>query len=242
MFRLLRSEDKSPRAGAAHGATGKWGTVVSIFYALIVLGLLVPGAVFLAGYSHWPELYAGVKGTYKEWAVWIPIAVVLSGQALLLFLSVDTSQKRLKPRAHILVSCIVTAMLCALLTFAAICSLGFAVSGDKFGDEHLNTAAQALGFWGIPWVLWGILFYLYFRNSTELTTRAVSWLLKGSVLELLVAVPSHVIVRRRHDCSAPAVTSFGIAAGIAVMLLSFGPSVLLLYKKRLDAYSTRRST
>jgi hypothetical protein len=73
------------------------------------------------------------------------------------------------------------------------------------------------------------------------TERAVSWLLKGSVLELLIAVPCHVIVRRRHDCSAPVVTSFGIVTGIAVMLLCFGPSVLLLYKKRLDAYSAHNS-
>lgn len=222
----------------------KWGIVVSIFYVLIVLCLLVPGAVFLVGgsYSQWPGFYWAVRNAYKEWSLWILIAVVLCGQILLLFLSVDTSQKRLKPRAHILVSLTVTAMLFALLTFAAICSLGLAVSGDHFGDVYLNSAAQALGFWGSLWVLWGILFYLYLRNSAELTTRAVSWLLKGSVLELLVAVPCHVIVRRRHDCSAPFVTSFGIAAGIAVMLLSFGPSVLLLYKKRLDAYSTRSST
>jgi hypothetical protein len=88
-------------------------------------------------------------------------------------------------------------------------------------------------------VLWGILFYLYLRNSLEITTRAVSWLLKGSVLELLVAVPCHILVRRRDDCSAPVATSFGIVTGIAVMLLSFGPSVLLLYKKRLDAYAAR---
>jgi hypothetical protein len=47
---------------------------------------------------------------------------------------------------------------------------------------------------------------------------ALSWLLRGSILELLVAVPCHIIVRRRHDCSAPIITSFEIVTGIAIML------------------------
>jgi hypothetical protein len=80
------------------------------------------------------------------------------------------------------------------------------------------------------------------RNSSGVINRLISWLLKGSILELLVVVPCHIIVRRRHDCSAPMVTSFGIATGIAIMLLSFGPSVLFLYKKRLDAYPPRSPT
>lgn len=94
----------------------------------------------------------------------------------------------------------------------------------------------------ILWLLWGVVFYRYARNSSDPVGKAVSWLLAGSVMELLVAVPCHVIVRRRHDCSAPTVTSFGIVTGIAIMLLSFGPSVLFLYKKRLDAYAARSST
>jgi hypothetical protein len=223
----------------------KWGILISVFYALIVLGLLVPGAVFLYGdkSSSWREFFGGVGGVYSAWLSWIPIGIVLAGQALLLFLSVDTSRKRLKPRAHILVSSSLTAILLALLTFAALLSLAAGVYGDKLDDSFFfNSEAKVVGMCGLLWLFWGILFYLYFRNSTELLTRAVTWLLRGSILELLVAIPCHVIVRRRQECSAPAATSFGIATGIAIMLLSFGPSVLLLYKKRLDAYPTRGSS
>ncbi|HTD22375.1 MAG TPA: hypothetical protein VK738_06960 [Terriglobales bacterium] len=214
----------------------KWGAVITVFYALIVVFLLAPLAVVLpslpsdtVGHINFPYLY-------KQWAVWIPIAIALISQALLLFLSVDTSWRRLKPRAHILVSCLLTATLLALLTGAAILCLLFGVSKD-----YLVNAIGALGCWAGIWVAWIIVFYLYGRNSSALITRAISWLLKGSVLELLIAVPAHVIVRRRHDCSAPVVTSFGIITGLAIMLMSFGPSVLLLYKKRLDEYATRRS-
>ena len=213
-----------------------WGIVVTVFYALTVLGLVWPGALFLAG----EDVLGGLRANYTNWFQWILIGTLVSGQALLLFLSVDTSRKRLRPRAHILVSCLTAAMLVGLLAFAAILSLAVGVFGDKILDAlPIDTPAKALGWWGCLWLFWGILFYLYFRGSPGVVTRAISWLLKGSVLELLVAVPCHIVVRHRHDCSAPIVTSFGIATGIAIMLLSFGPSVLLLYKKRLDAYSTR---
>ena len=213
----------------------KWGTVITIFYVLIVLGLFgVPLSALATG--------EGKLNPYKEWGAWIPIGIFLASQALLLFLSVDTSWRRLKPRAHILVSCLVTGMSLALLTSAAVLSIVAGASGDHL-DKTLDSIGGGgiLGCWATIWVAWTIVFYLYTRNSSTLITRATSWLLKGSILELLVAVPTHIIVRRRQDCSAPVVTSFGIATGIAIMLLSFGPSVLLLYKKRMDEYASRGS-
>jgi len=221
----------------------KWGIIITLFYALIVLGLLVPVYVFLAADDRLfsPIFYNNVIHGYEYWGVWLFLAVVLSGQAILLFLSVDTSFKRRKPRAHVAISYIAASILFSLLTFAAIFSLGIAVYGGNFGGKHADSTPQVLGFCAFLWLAWGILFYLYFRKSTNITTRLVSWLLKGSVLELLIAIPSHVIVRRRGECTAPAVTSFGIVSGIAVMLLCFGPSVLLLYKKRMDAYGARSS-
>jgi hypothetical protein len=221
----------------------KWGIIITLFYALIVVGLLIPAMVFLArDNSHFSLIfYDTEKDIYEYWVSWMYFAVVLSGQAILLFLSVETSFKHLKPRAHIAVSCIVASVLFALLTYAGICSLGAAAYSDEFLDRYWANAAQPMVFCGILWIIWGILFYLYFKNSIDVTTRLVSWLLRGSVLELLIAVPCHVIVRRREHCCAPIVTSFGIVTGIAVMLLCFGPSVLLLYKKRMDDYAAHNS-
>jgi hypothetical protein len=221
----------------------KWGIVISVFYALILLGLIVPVVVFfyIKEIHSLAEIFGGVLATYLNWVFWIPAGAILASQALLLFLSVDTSFKRLKPRAHILVSVTVGALLTALLSSAVIWSLGFAIRGDNFWKHFFDEEANLILFWGAAWVLWAILFYFYFRNSSAVVTRLISWLLKGSVLDLLIAVPCHVIVRRRHDCSAPLATSFGIATGLAIMLLSFGPSVLFLYKKRLDSYPPRPS-
>jgi hypothetical protein len=221
----------------------KWGIVIGVVYAVIVFGLLVPAGMILAGENHplWTVVSKDMIDMFGEWLAWVPVIALVAGQAILLFLSVDTSFKKLKPRAHVAVSVIVTSMLFALLAFAGLSAVGAAAYGDKFIDRYWLSAAQMFGVWAALWVLWGIAFYLYFRNSARVTTRAVSWLLKGSVLELLIAVPCHVWVRRRGDCSAPIATSFGIVTGIALMLLSFGPSVLLLYKKRLDGYSTNPS-
>jgi hypothetical protein len=217
----------------------KWGIAITAGYALILLGLILPGAVFIVGPRNNVSLWQNILDTFHDSVVWVPIGILLVGQALLLFLSVDTSFKRLKPRAHVLVSGTVAALLMAVLAAAGVWSLGFGLVGDKFGDTYLPNAGAAVVTCTALWLLWGILFYFYFRNSSAVVTRLVSWLLKGSVLELLIAVPCHIIVRRRDECSAPVFTSFGIATGLAIMLLSFGPSVLFLYKKRLDAYPPR---
>ena len=219
----------------------KWGIVISVFYAVIVVGLLAPAGLRLAMAGSDAPFFKTLGDMYTGWVVWAAIVALIGGQAILLFLSVDTSQKRLKPRTHLAVSVVAGSMLFALLAFAAISAGGAAVGGDKFLDQFWDTEMEVVWVFLAIWLVWGVLFYLYFRNSAAVTTRIVSWLLKGSVLELLIVVPCHVWVRRRGDCSAPVATSFGIVTGIAIMLLAFGPSVLLLYKKRLDSYSTNPS-
>jgi hypothetical protein len=55
------------------------------------------------------------------------------------------------------------------------------------------------------WVIWALIFHRFAKSDEpdSLLKRVTRWLLRGSILELLIAVPSHVIVRRRDDCCAP---------------------------------------
>jgi hypothetical protein len=95
-------------------------------------------------------------------------------------------------------------------------------------------------FWGIIitvtlfWIVWAFIFHRFAKSDDPdaLLKRLTRWLLHGSILDLLIAVPSHVIVRRRDDCCAPAGTFWGIATGISVMLLCFGPGVFFLFVER----------
>jgi len=222
----------------------RWGVLVTAFYALIVIALLVPAFVLLAGddsflsQAHWND----VKQVLSYWPSWAFIAILVCGQALLLFTPVDTAQKRLKPRASVARTSAIVAILLALLTFSVVISLAVAAKSDSLG-RYLDVTnwVVVVGWIALFWAIWGVVFYKYGPGTSSLTAGAVSWLLKGSILELLIVVPCHIIVRRRNDCSAPIATSFGITTGIAVMLLSFGPSVLFLYKRRLESYPNHRA-
>ena len=217
-----------------------WGIVVTAFYALALMGLLVPGGLLLATWPDIPDLLDFYGSSLTIWLTWVWIVILVGGQALLLFLSVDTSRKKLKPRQHVLVSISTAALLFALLALCGIWTLvaGF-IGDDLFKKLLIDSELKVLAWLLALWLLWGLAFYLYARGTPERAARVLGWLFRGSVLELLIAVPAHVIVRQREDCSAPVVTSFGIVTGLAVMLLSFGPSILFLYRKRLERYRQR---
>jgi hypothetical protein len=216
----------------------RWGLVLSVVYVLLIALLLGPAVRLLEG-EHLHSL-ADVRGAYQQTGVTIVLAVLLIGEFSLLCVSIDRSRRRLKPRTSVLISAVITGLFTSTLSLAAFLAVILAFpSAIQWTGATSDSASTIIEIGGllVPWLVWSILFYRLYRNADDPVTRAVSWMLRGSVLELLVVVPCHVIVRRRHDCCAPAVTGLGIATGIAIMFLSFGPSVLLLFKKRLDRHS-----
>lgn len=227
----------------------RWAIVTVLLYALLLVVLTAP-VLYLAMGSWWghPASGGGISLTeafkpYQAWGYWVCVAVLLLGQALLLLVPVDVSQRRLTPRRKLLVPVITSAFLFANVFFGALFSLACAIAGDgalkalsMFGDEDPGPWLSLALITSVLWLIWGVIFYRATRagEPQEAAARLLRWLLKGSILELLVAVPSHIIVRNREVCCAPAGSFWGIATGLSVMLLCYGPGVFFLFVDRMQ--------
>jgi hypothetical protein len=46
----------------------KWGIVISVFYALILLGLIVPAVILFSGrnFDNWAKFFGSVRETYVD--------------------------------------------------------------------------------------------------------------------------------------------------------------------------------
>ena len=164
-------------------------------------------------------------------------------------LPINITERRLPARRPLKIPVLVTAFFLANLCFAGLLSIlcaDFAEDGlDFFGyflpfkpnqvaASHFSTEFGAVITGLAFWIIWAVIFRSFAKSDAPdtLLKRSMRWLLRGSILDLLVAVPSHIIVRRRGDCCAPLGTFWGIVTGISVMLLCFGPGVFFLFVER----------
>ncbi len=228
----------------------RWVILTVLLYGIALLLLTVP-LIWIAfdGWSEkgvsWPEALK----MYQRWGYWLWLAVFVAGQALLLLLPIHIAERRLPARRPLKTPVIVTAFFLANLCFTGLLSmlcLYFKEDGINFFGYFLpfkpnqvsptdfSTAFGAVIIGLAFWIIWAVVFRSFARSDDpdSLLKRTTRWLLRGSILELLVAVPSHVIVRRRGDCCAPLGTFWGIATGISIMLLCFGPGVFFLFVER----------
>lgn len=161
-------------------------------------------------------------------------AVLTAAQVTLLLVPVDLARERPLSRRRLLVPVLVTGVLSSLLMLAGLGSLVMGFAGDNV-DKVFSPLALELLPLPFLWSVWGWVFYCYYRTREPgaLVARLMTGMLRGSILELLVAVPSHIAARRRDDCCAPAMTFLGIVTGLSLMLMSFGPGVLYLFARRI---------
>ena len=232
----------------------RWAVLTVLLYAFTLLLLTLP--TILIAFDGRDNYSFRLLKIFLPWGYWLWLAVLVAGQALLLLLPLDLAERRLPARRALKIPVIVTGFFLANLCFAGFLSLfcalfkedGFGMFGfftpfssvrvyPSYTETRLGDVITVLVFWFI----WGVIFHRSTKSDDPdaLLKRAIRWLLRGSILELLIAVPSHVIVRRREDCCAPVGTFWGIATGISVMLLCFGPGVFFLFTERFERLKPR---
>jgi hypothetical protein len=232
----------------------RWAVLTVLLYALALLLLTTP--VMLTAFGNWGFYDHGLtlknaSHVYRHLGYWLWLAVLIAGQASLLLVPINIAERRLPARRPLEVPILVTGFFLANLLFAGLLAVfcaafkeeGFGIfsvltlfKANEVAPSNLNTLVGMIVTIFVFWFIWAMIFQKSAKsdNPDALLKRSTRWLLRGSILELLVAVPSHIIVRRRDDCCAPAGTFWGIATGISVMLLCFGPGVFFLFVERFE--------
>ena len=220
----------------------RWAAITVLLYLAAALSLAVPLFLDCFSWGHNAKGLDDALGLIRHRAFWTWIGVSVIGQIALLTVPVGVAERRPQARRHLLVPVITAAFLLGFLCVSAIGCVAVDIWKDNgfgifkiFGEKDWQGWAALALYVCVLWGIWAAVFYRFLKKDdpTTLITRLMRWLLRGSILELLVAVPSHVIVRHRDDCCAPTMTFWGIAAGVTVMLLSFGPGVLFLFAERM---------
>lgn len=225
----------------------RFAIIVVLLYGVILLVLTVP--VILAAF--YPEIvFKNAIQLFTQWIYWVLLAIMIACQAALLGIPIRIESRRPVTKKPVIFLVVVSALLAAALILGIAAAVGEVVSkqpdlrsgldslmlGGNIENAFLEKAVgwSAMASFLIIWFIWGLVFYGWSRKLEPRTfvERQCKFLFAGSVLELLVAVPTHILARSRDYCCAGFSTFIGIALGISVMLLSFGPGVFFLYLER----------
>ncbi|MCX5638319.1 MAG: hypothetical protein NTX52_11600 [Planctomycetota bacterium] len=215
----------------------KWAFITVLLYICLVVIIFVPLVWWVAFYGTFNA--SDVLETFTVWQFWLVCGIITAIQALMLLFPVKTVAEAPKPQRLIWVPIVTAALLFSILVLGVVWSILMAIWGDDILGDYFDWAS--LAFVIFCWIVWLFVFYRFYRDveAKTLFQRITTWLIRGSIVELLVAVPSHIIVRRRDECSAPGVTYFGIAAGLVIMAVAFGPGLYFLFLQRFERMKPR---
>jgi hypothetical protein len=206
----------------------RWAILVAALYCLILAALTVP-VIALAN----PKVDAkGATDVYTSWPYWVWLGVMVLGQAALLAVPVRFASRRPVSRGPLLSTVLASGLMMGGLAAGAV----FAIYEDVLGRVEMpeRDGWCVLGAMALTWCLWSLIFFRLGRrkNPEDFVSRQSRTLLAGSILELLIAVPTHIAARNRDYCCAGFFTFIGLAMGMSVMLFSFGPAVFFLFVAR----------
>jgi hypothetical protein len=216
-----------------------WAFVVACLYLLILLVVTCP--VFLLAW--YPRATLANAARVYLWApYWAGVVVMFVCQAVLLLVPAREMSRRPARRRPLLVPVLASGLMLAVL-----------VIGVFFTLMEIRDLRRASGMFDSPllvlavlpctaWAAWAVFFYFLSRRQSVPGVAAAQscTLLAGSILELLVAVPTHIAARQRGECCAGVGSFIGLSLGVSVLLFAFGPATFFLYLARWRRLRRRR--
>ncbi len=207
----------------------RWAWMVAALYVALLLTLTLP-AILLA---FAPKVSAGEAAkAFVAWPYWIWLAVMFVSQLALLAVPVQVASLRPVAQGPIWRTILAGGVAAGGLAAGAFLSIYEFVRRDQGNGNWVVWSALGVGF--VTWFVWAVIFSRTSRSDepADLVTRQCRYLFKGSILELLIAVPTHVVARYRDYCCAGFMTFIGLTMGVSVMLFAFGPAVFFLFAER----------
>jgi hypothetical protein len=198
-------------------------------WGLVVLYLLLVAPVMLL----FPAWVASEDPDNRELMAWASgTALVMTAAAMgMLLIPIRVGRRRPFKRRSVWIPIASAGLLVGLLVVGAGLALIEYFKSDQ-ADEIWFYGVWIGG--GAVWLAWSVLLWLLtgFKDPTSVVAHLNRWVLGGSVAELLIAVPTHLAVRKRTYCCAGIYTGTGIVFGVVVMVIAFGPSVGFLFYRR----------
>lgn len=215
----------------------RWACWIALIYGLILVILFVPLLTVaqvsledLKSVASFLKFVKEMAGPLQQWQYWLTIVILILAQAALLRIPVAVNSGRPIKKSPVILMVIASGLMMGLLIAGATLTVLEVAKSGLFNESGAFFIPLA-----IMWLFWAWVFWRWSRilEPKSLVERICRWSFRGSVLELLVAVPCHIYVRHRNDCCAGFGTFCGIAFGLAVMLFSFGPGIFFLYAQRI---------
>lgn len=211
----------------------RWSFVVAALYGLILVVVFAP-LVAIAFIGSKDKEINEVGNMLSSGLLWLIIAVLVTAQFALLRVPVVMANRRPVKQRSVWSTVLAAAFMMSLLVFGfgfSVCELIARGLESHDADTQLWVS---LGFAMTSWLLWTIYFYQSTKTyaPADQISRIQRRLWAGSILELLVAVPTHIVARQRTDCCAGYMSFIGLSCGIAVMIFAFGPAVYFLFAER----------
>ena len=211
----------------------RWAFVVAGLYMLVLAALMAPAA--LLAFPMNKVGFEGIAEAYTSWPLWVLLVLMALSQFALLSVPVRIAGLRPVTRGSIWPTILAAGFMCGLLVVGAVLSIAAFVYQDDLPNGSLNYTSVVIVSAGVlSWAIWALAFHRASKACSPdvLVRKQGRALLKGSILELLIAVPTHIVARHRDNCCADAMTFFGMVFGFAVMLFAYGPAVFFLFAER----------